>query len=241
MSDTKMPAEHYRSLAALEDNYWWHQTRYRVAWDLLRRHSPDVGGISVADVGCGTGGFLRFLRDRGVRRLIGCDYTDMAFELLERESISVARIDLEKPFTLPGAPYDALVALDVLEHLAEEPLFLESARANLGAGGLLLLTLPAHQFLFSEWDRRLQHFRRYSTPYLSKTLEDSGLRVLEASHFFSFAMPMALARRWVGTYDGASACEFPAVAPSLNRLLLALGAVERRLLRWYPIPFGTSL
>lgn len=241
MNDAKMPLEHYRSLATLEDHYWWHQTRYLVIWDALRRNSAQLADAALADVGCGTGGFLRFLRGRGMRHLIGCDYSDAAFELLARAAIPAVRIDLEKAFTLPGGPYDVLAALDVMEHLADEAPFLRSARANLRAQGLLALTVPAHPFLFSEWDRRLKHFRRYSKPAIRGALERAGFRVLEVSHFFSFAMPIALARRWTGAYDGSTACEFPAVSVTLNRLLLRLGRIERRVLERVPLPFGTSL
>jgi len=51
---------------------------------------------------------------------------------------------------------------------------------------------------------------------------------------------MALTRRWARTYDRAVACEFPPVAQSLNRLLLALVGVDRRLIRHWSRPFGTS-
>jgi len=237
----KMPIEHYRSLGSLEDHYWWHQTRYQIVWRVLTERIADPRSAMIADLGCGTGGFLRFLRRRGVKRLLGADYADSALGMLERDGIPTARIDLEGAFRLPEGPYDALVALDVIEHLADERPFLDSVRVNLRAGGLLALTAPAHAFLFSEWDRTLRHYRRYSRAGVSRLLDGAGFRVLETSHFFSFALPMAVARRYVGAYDGSAACEFPAVSALLNRALLQAGRIEGALLRRIRVPFGTSL
>jgi len=237
----KMPAEHYRSLADIEDFYWWHQIRYRVACSLLDRHAGPSMDLRFADIGCGTGGFLRYIRRRGVVRPVGFDSSETALRCLERFGIAGHAIELEQPFSLPEAPYDVITALDVLEHVENEHAFLQSIRQNLRRDGLLLLTLPAHPSLFSDWDRRLHHFRRYSRRGIEALLRQHRFQTLEASHFFSFVMPLALVRRWTGRYDGRTACEFPAVPDRLNRLLLGLGRIELDILRYVGLPFGTSL
>ena len=237
----KMPAEHYRSLAGLEDFYWWHQTRYRIACSLLDRHARPSTELRLADIGCGTGGFLRHVRRRGVAHPVGFDSSETALRSLERSGITGYPIELEQPFSLPEGPYDVITALDVLEHLGNEHSFLQSIRQNLKGDGMLLLTLPAHQSLFSDWDRRLHHFRRYSRRRIEALLKEHHFHTREASHFFSFVMPLALVRRWTGRYDGRTACEFPAVSNHLNRLLLALGRIELNILRYTGLPFGTSL
>jgi len=237
----KMPPEHYRSLAALEDHYWWHQGRYHLIRAALERHGRSPAELRVADVGCGTGGFLRYLRRLGTRELAGFDYSAEALEGIRRDGIRAETLDLEQRFALPDGPWDVVACLDVLEHIQDEGPFLEAVRASLAPGGRLVLTVPAHAFLFSEWDRRLQHFRRYSRRGLRQRLEASGFRVREISCFFSFVLPMALARKWVGGYDGRQTCEFPPVPAILNRTLLGLSALERGWLRRAFLPMGTSV
>jgi SAM-dependent methyltransferase len=241
MNDDKMPAEHYRSLRELENAYWWHQTRYRLAWRLLQRYAPRRSDLRVADVGCGTGGFLRHLQASGIRSVVGFDYGESTLRFLEQDGLEGHAIDLEQPFRLAGGPYDVVCALDVMEHVDGEAPFLDSLRQSLEPKALLILTLPAHAFLFSRWDRKLRHFRRYSRAAAASLVERNGFRVLEASYFFSFVFPMALLRRWTGSYDGMTSCEFPPVSANLNRFLLALGAFELRLLYVMKLPFGTSL
>jgi len=237
----KMPGEHYQSLADLEDVYWWHQTRYRMACALIERHSGPLAGLRMADIGCGTGGFLRYVRRLGAGHPIGFDSSEAALRHLEQFGLIGHRVELEHAFTLPEAPYDVITALDVMEHVENEHSFLDSVRENLRDRGILLLTVPAHQYLFSQWDRRLHHFRRYSRRGLDALLREHHFDTLEASHFFSFVMPMALIRRWTGHCDGRVSCEFPAVSKPLNRALLQLGRAELFLLRFVGLPFGTSL
>jgi SAM-dependent methyltransferase len=237
----KMPPEHYRSLAEREDHYWWHQSRYRLALASLRRHGRRPAGLRVADVGCGTGGFLRHLQQRGVRDLAGFDYSAEVLEGIRSDGIRTAAVDFEQRFDLPGGPWDVVSCLDVLEHIRDEDGFLQSVRANLVPGGCLVLTVPAHAFLFSEWDRQLQHFRRYSRRGLRQRLEKSGFRVREVSCFFSFVLPVALARKWVGYHDGREGCEFPPVPAALNRLLLTAATAERWWLAAGFLPLGTSV
>jgi len=235
-----LPAEHFASLARLEDRYWWHQTRYRAALAALER--AGVGREqAIGDVGCGTGGFLRFLRARGFERLAGFDMSPVALANAAESGAEVHRVDLESAFTLATAPFDALVALDVVEHLADYLAFLRAAAAALRPGGLLFVTVPAFPHLFSRWDERLHHHRRYTRRSLAAVARAAGLSPVHSSYLFAAAYPAALLRRWVGWHDGSESCEFPPVSPLVQRLLSWLGRTEVALPPSLRPPVGTSV
>ena len=154
---------------------------------------------------------------------------------------TVHEVDLESAFTLPGAPWDALVALDVVEHLADDRAFLRAAAAALKPGGLLFVSVPAFPHLFSRWDERLHHHRRYTRRGLASVVRDAGLLPAGSSYLFAVAYPAALLRRWVGWHDGSESCEFPPVSPLVEALLAGAGRVEVALPTWLRAPLGTSV
>jgi len=243
MSDTPgdtLPAEHFASLARLEDRYWWHQTRYRAALAALER-SGLARDAAVGDVGCGTGGFLRFMRARGYSRTSGFDVSPVALAAAAESGAALHAVDLDSPFTLAGAPFDALVALDVVEHLADDAAFLRAAAAALRPGGLLFVSVPAFPHLMSRWDERLHHHRRYTRHTLAAVVRAAGLVPLHGSYLFAVAYPAALLRHWIGWQDGHESCEFPPVSPLTQRVLSWIERAEVALPPALRAPFGTSV
>jgi SAM-dependent methyltransferase len=92
---------------------------------------------------------------------------------------------------LPDASLPAIGVFDVLEHINDPlPMLREFSRV-LQTDGLLLITVPAHQFLFSEYDSSIGHFRRYSVSELRTSLSAAGFELLNARFLFSFLVPLA--------------------------------------------------
>jgi len=86
---------------------------------------------------------------------------------------------------LPNAGLDCVVMMDVLEHVEDEGPLLASARRALRPGGVLLVTVPAFQLLFSGHDRYLRHYRRYRRRPLGDVLSRHGFRVEESFYFYA--------------------------------------------------------
>jgi hypothetical protein len=83
----------------------------------------------------------------------------------------------------------------VIEHLPEPVAFLRKVREALPALEGLLVTVPARQELWSEWDRHYGHFRRYDLASLRATLDTAGFKPLFAGYFFhSLYLPAFLLR-----------------------------------------------
>jgi hypothetical protein len=86
---------------------------------------------------------------------------------------------------LPDRRFDLVMLLDVIEHVADDREFLGGLVAQcLAPGGLVLVSVPAWQMLFSEHDLALKHYRRYSPGACLELLEDEGLTPIRSGGLF---------------------------------------------------------
>ncbi|MCB9496941.1 MAG: class I SAM-dependent methyltransferase [Fibrobacteria bacterium] len=224
---------HFRELADLENWYWWHQVRFRWAWREIKK----AGAGKVADIGCGTGGFLSFLRAKGGYSLTGFEDSEAARTILGEKGLSAVKWDLDSaaPIVYMRAFHAALL-LDVLEHVDDDVASLKSVCSMVQPGGMILITVPSDPRLFSDWDIKLSHRRRYSREALRAVAEACGLTSVEIYHVFRWAwIPGMILRK------GKQLDQFPRLWGILNKILLAYSEVELRLFGKISIVSGTSL
>jgi SAM-dependent methyltransferase len=150
------------------------------AW-LLDRARPHLGR-RVLDAGAGIGTFTRMLADEGVQVVAAEPHPPyaerLAAELAGRPNVRVVAAEAA---ALPDdvADFDAVLCLNVLEHIADHEAALRSFRDRLVPGGRLLLLVPAHPRLYGATDRAVAHERRYDKAGLSAVLERTGLDPVE--------------------------------------------------------------
>ncbi|KAA0992346.1 class I SAM-dependent methyltransferase [Dyadobacter aurulentus] len=150
----------------------------------------------------------------------------------------------EAPGTVPAAGF-----FDVMEHIEDDHAFLKQINSLLEENGLIMLTVPAFQSLWSDNDEQLGHFRRYDLKQLERKLALAGFKIQYKSYFFSLVwlpmwlmrvLPNRLGKRKVNTPQKKKS-EHMAGSPSTSRFLRSLlhweiGAIRNK----HIIPFGTS-
>jgi SAM-dependent methyltransferase len=236
-------------LAQVEDEHFWFVSRRAVILDGLRRCVPDLAARPLYDVGCGPGGLLAYLAGEGVPVAGACDaYVEGLVLARRRLDVPFAHVDNEGPPPL-AAGQKMLGMFDVLEHIDDDEATLRWAAGVLEPGGILVVTVPAHPFLFDEADELAFHRRRYRRRELEERIRRAGFEVRLLTHFMSPLVPLLMVSRPVGRLlrrraESAAAAQRHAelgVTPVLNGVLRAILAVERRALRAFRPPFGTSL
>ncbi len=236
-----MDADAIEAMALVERSHWWFRAkRDLVIAELDRRR---VSGI-VVDVGAGTGGLLDSLRGAG-RSAVGVELDDDALRFSTRfdpRPILAQAIAEAVPVRDGGAA--AVTSLDVLEHLDDDVAgFREIARVA-GAGGLVVVAVPAYQWAWSEHDVRLGHRRRYTRAALVAAARSADIDVIRCTHFHGWLAPVALLvrrtplRRLMGD-DGAEQASY--VSAPVNGLLGLVGRIERFVLCYVDLPFGLSI
>ena len=238
----------FSTLREVEDRHFWFVGRRQVVLSALRRCVPDLASRRLFDVGCGSGGLLTFLSHSGVRVAGACDVYPESLRLVrERLDVPLVRVDEGRPLPL-GSGYDLLGLFDVLEHIDDDLSALRALCQSLVPGGVLVLTVPAHQMLYDEMDEIAFHRRRYERAGLRRVLEESGFEVRLLSHFMSPLVPILMLIRSAGKrlHGGRSRAlqrrqvEFR-VVPGVNAAMRGVLALERAAMVHAPVPFGSSL
>ena len=107
----------------------------------------------------------------------------------------------ELPFG--DASFDFVGLFDTIEHIPDDASVLREVARILKPTGLVFLSVPAYQFLYSQNDRLVHHCRRYTRSQMNTLLEESGFTPVKASYFNAFLFPAHRARRAHGEAQGA--------------------------------------
>ncbi len=179
--------------SAVRRHPWW-MARARLTIAVLERAGVRPPA-RVLDAGCGWGVTLEALERRGYK-VTGLDVSRRALDGLDRPDRELVVADLTQP--LPGSvtPFDAVLALDVIEHLDDD----REAVARLGelarpAGGVVVVSVPARPDLFSEFDEVQGHRRRYLPETLRAAFEGTGLEVESIFWWGAWLEPILRRRR----------------------------------------------
>jgi SAM-dependent methyltransferase len=132
-------------------------------------------------------------------------------------------------------------AFDVIEHIKDDAAALASIAERLKPGGKLVMTVPAHQWMWSAHDDLNHHERRYSRRRLKQLVEASPLRLEKIGYFNSFLVPLAVAERVATKLRRKESANLKLPPPILNRALEGVFAAERHFAGRFPMPPGLSL
>lgn len=146
-------------------------------------------GHRVLEVGSGTGNITQFLCADG-REVVATDVVpsyrnELQRQFGDRTNVQVSQFDLDAkaPAEFLAKPFDTVVCLNVLEHIEDDLFALQQMRDVLEPGGKMALLVPAHRFLYGEFDRAVGHFRRYEKRELTDKLKQTGFVVREMKFF----------------------------------------------------------
>jgi SAM-dependent methyltransferase len=239
VTPARFPAARLFRLAEIERWHFWFVARRHLVDGLLKIACPRGVG-RLLDVGCGTGTNATMLRAHG-RRVVCVDYRPEGLNAAARgqrgDAVFVQASATHLPF-VDGA-YDAVTALDVLEHV-DDKAALEEIRRVLRPGGSLLITVPAMPCLWSVRDDEAGHLRRYRRRMLIGMVSSCRLELQRVTYYQCFLFPLVLVR--VLRRKSAAARDYEEQPrPLLNRVLCWINRVEVGLTRFISWPFGSSL
>jgi hypothetical protein len=111
-------------------------------------------------------------------------------------------------------------------------------------GGHLLIAVPAYQWAWTRFDVDSGHYRRYTRKRLVAALEAADVEVRRATYVFASTLPFFAVERAVRRLrpaKGEPDTSLPEVSPFVERTLLGLCRLDRRVLSRRSLPFGSSV
>lgn len=256
-----MRADLYADIYAKEDTYWWHVGKRLLVQSVINRYfkpsTLDPLPVRVLDVGCGAGRVLQMLTEYG--QVYGTDLSSLALEFCRKRGFNgVCQANIIEGLPFPNASFDLITALDVVEHLHDDAAGLRNLWQALKPGGLLVVSVPAYQFMFSYWDEMLGHQRRYTRLTLLARLEQAGFVIEKSSYTNTATLLPAVTFRlfksiWLRMRPSRNPLKVRPVAANqvetdfvdlpapLNRLLIKVYQLEAVLLRVTRLPFGLAV
>jgi SAM-dependent methyltransferase len=230
----------YQQMAELDDRHWWYRARRKIIAELIRREVRPQSDARILEIGCGTGHNLAMLG--GFGHVDGLELDDEARALSEqRLGRKIMSAPLPELAGVPDRHYDLIGAFDVIEHIDDHHAALASIAAKLKPGGKFVMTVPAHQWMWSAHDVVNHHKRRYSKRSLKQLVERSPMQLQKVGYFNSLLCPLAVAERAASKLRGKDSADVKLPPGPLNAALEKVFQAEGYLVGRLPLPPGLSL
>ncbi len=195
-----MNSREYEIMSALEAEHWWYVGLRQRLISSLRRFGQRLSAApSILDAGCGTGENLRFLSQQISPQCIGgFDNSPQAvrFARNKNPTADIYCSDICNP-ELHDNVYDVVISCDVLYIPGLEASFagLNKIVQRLSSGGLLLLNLPAYNWLRSDHDLAIHTHQRFVASELRQLMRRLDLQTCCLTYRLCPLFPLVVASR----------------------------------------------
>jgi SAM-dependent methyltransferase len=230
----------------IEDGYWWYQGLHRLVLGTLKKYFGDRKNLAILDAGCGTGRMLELISKAGYGDYAGFDYSEEAVEFSRKRGLKNIIQDDLNTWQPEENKYDCLISLDVLYHSAitDDLAVIKKFYRALKPQGLLIMNLPAFEFLRRGHDVAIWTKKRYRLGSLKKNLRAAGFEVELASYrlpwLFLIVLAVKLKDKIFPPQETRS--DLKILPEFLNNFFLALHCWDNwALLHHFPLLIGTSV
>ena len=232
----------YQETHDVQASHWWYQARLEIIRRMFEAKFKRKDQGRILEIGAGSGVNIRRLREFGSVEAVEMHDGGRSMIAAAFPDVDVRNGALPEAELFQGKTYDAICMFDVLEHVEPHIDALKVVREHTHDDGHLFLTVPAYQWLWSQHDVAMHHYRRYSRETLREALEASGWTVETIGYFNTWLFPLALVARLKDRIFRPKISSGLSVPPSgINSLFFRVFASEAARVVRGGFPFGLSL
>ncbi len=241
--------DEYQKMFQVEQQLWWYRQLHERVAAVLTTQFGNRRNIRLLDAGCGTGGLLSYLRDRGYTNLTGVDGSADAVTFCHERGLNVSLLNLND---LPDQPetdlFDAVICNDVFCYIAPErlPTLLQRLARRLRPGGVFVTNNNAFALFRGQHDLAVGSERRFVRADLEPLFPPAGLRLRQSTYWsLALSIPILAVRLLqrlelaLGRKPNAARSDVYLPSRWVNETLYRIARTENRLLP--RTPFGSSL
>lgn len=234
--------EHVFKQYSAEKNNWLKRGRMDLIHTLMSRLEVKNSELEILEIGPGVGQNVDTLSRYGVVDV--AESNPLGIQALKKNQ----KVRNIYPFNVPfdsSYNYDAVFALDVLEHIENDEDIIQWTYAHLQPQGFFLIFVPAFQWIYSSHDKALGHYRRYNARGLLSKF-DRNWKITQWGYFNSFLFPLAASMRLIKKITVKQETilnkDSSLVPEILDKVLGELLFFENQMIRWgFRFPWGLTL
>ena len=232
----------YRNLVEVEDTMWWFRGLHSNLFGLVERFVHHRR-LPLLDAGCGTGGFLRSLQQRGIDcELYGIDVFPGA--VISAHARTQARVVIGSVDALPfpSAKFGCIESADVIcQSAVDRHRAIKEFFRCLAPEGYLIVQVPAYMWLWSYHDVQCKTAKRFTRRGLEKDLIEHGFRPVFSTYWNMILFPFLAVRRKVLSVH-ATKSDVKRYPMLIDRFFRALVLLESKLISsGFRLHYGSSV
>lgn len=222
--------------AGITDDLFYFKGKADLIKTLLNKHC--VGeNLKILSIGCGTGEDLSVINEIGNHYVLDIEKEALK-SVSDNQCVGKILCDCTS-ISIKDKSFDVVLALDVLEHIENDSMATSEIYRVLKPDGLIVVTVPAFQFLFGPHDTYLEHKRRYTKPTLGRLF--NNFSKIKMGYWMSFLFPIALVSRIIS--KGSSKKNDMSKLPALiNNLFTFILKIENKFIKiGMPLTWGLTI
>ena len=223
-----------------EKEHWWYKGRREIISSIISKFVFKNNKLKILDFGAGSGANTIALSHYG--EVYVYEKNENALQLLKKRFEKIPDIFVLDEIN-ENIFFDLIIASDVIEHIENDDEIIKFFSRVLKNDGNILITVPSYNFLYTERDKVLGHFRRYNSNTLKKKT-NKYFKIIKLSYynFFLFSLSVVLFV-FIKLFKIKSLITSPENTPNffLNNLFYKIFSSEKFLLKYLNFPFGASI
>ena len=217
-------SKHLENQFEKNQNFFWLNVRFEIVAKLIQKWECK----NVLDVGAGSGA----LRNKLFKNI---DYFFLEPDHKSREEL-IKKVGKDYEYEKNSEiKFDCISILDVVEHVDNPKKFIKSYLDQLNPGGKIIISVPAYNFLWSNWDVVLGHKERFTKKSLKNILPKRNVKLVELTYLFPELVLPAYVRKLINSKNE----NFPEINKYLNSFFFYLSKLISKLRKI--TPFGLSV